>query len=245
MNYDKEIIKQIYSVLKYNPNFFLTLGFGASLPSVLIFYTLIDLDVIFEGSASIIDLLWLLYGGAVLWYMALLIVGPISYGVIKYFQGQKSSLQEALSFSLTDKLFAICLLFTVSVILIQYIVGFLLALMGIEESIAKVLLIALSVIIICPLSIAIPSCLFENLSAIDSLKRSLELTKGYWLNIFGLLFLFVIVFSGFLILLPESNFIIFDLIALTILNCILGIMFSILYFDLRARKESTSILNLP
>ena len=115
--------------------------------------------------------------------MSLLALGPISYGVIKCFQGRTCTLKEAVSYAWDrfGPLFGICL---ITILCLR-----------IGESLDSIFVGIAGTIVACFLSVAVPVCLFERLGAIPSLKRSLELTKGNWKGVLGLYIVGVLIYS--------------------------------------------------
>jgi len=76
------------------------------------------------------------------------------------------------------------------------------------------------------LFLALPILLFEKVDIIEALKRSFALTKGYWWKIFGLLILFYFLVAGVWALVSLLKF---DLAVGTLLDFVLGILYSIFY----------------
>ena len=113
-----------------------------------------------------------------------------------------------------------------------------------------ILLIIPGIILACMWAVTIPACAIEGTGAVDSIKRSCELTKGYRLQIFGLVFLFflvifIVLFAVmFLVgMISQSDAVITVVSAVLVIvpQAIYGIMIAIIYYDLRTIKEGLSL----
>jgi hypothetical protein len=94
-----------------------------------------------------------------------------------------------------------------------------------------------------------PACIIENVSAIDSLKRSSELTKGYRLKIVGIILLMFGTsrIIGFIIgLIFGQGFLdfLFSTLVMTILFSYFCLLPAITYYNLRAVKEGFTLNSL-
>lgn len=125
-------------------------------------------------------------------------------------------------------------------------------LVGLLVGVGMVLLVIPGVIISCILAVTLPACVVEKLGAVDSLKRSAELTKGNRLQIFLLYLVVGIVIGVLTFVFAMILFSVTGLIAGTLLLTVLLIvpmafsyvMASIIYFDLREIKEGVSLDSL-
>lgn len=170
--------------------------------------------------------------------LGFVIQGAVAYGVFQALRGNSPGMGEALSHG-----FARFFPIAVASLLI-----------GVGVGIGMMLLIIPGVILMCLWSVTIPACVVEKLGAVDSMKRSAALTKGYRWTIFGL-FLITGIVTGALstllsiLLLPllGGSIIVYSVIlslVLAIPQTFQYVMAATIYYDLRAEKEGVSIDSL-
>jgi uncharacterized membrane protein len=168
--------------------------------------------------------------------IGMIIQATVAYAVFQIARGQAVSFSEC--FSRATGHF-------VPILLASILVGLLVGL-------GMVLLIIPGVIISCILAVTLPACVVEKLGAVDSLKRSAELTKGNRLQIFLLYLVVGVIIGALTFLFALILFGVTGLIVGTLLLSILLIlpmafsyvMASLIYFDLREIKEGVSLDSL-
>ncbi|MHA1583410.1 MAG: zinc-ribbon domain-containing protein [Candidatus Baldrarchaeia archaeon] len=96
----------------------------------------------------------------------------------------------------------------------------------------------------------------EKSGATEAMSKSKELTKGNWFHVFGVLILTAIILlvasaigsaisSLFALVLPKSLSLLIEKIILSLINPVSGVILTVLYFDLLARKRTTVVSPLP
>jgi hypothetical protein len=120
---------------------------------------------------------------------------------------------------------------------------------GLGTFVATIFFLVPGLIVACMLYVAIPACVIEKLSAMDSLHRSATLTKGYRWQVFGLLALvaiaggvvqFVLTRVGGGMLFGKLLEFCWQVVA-TSFGAVLA---AVVYHDLRVAKEGIAIDNL-
>lgn len=120
-------------------------------------------------------------------------------------------------------------------------------------ALGMILLIVPGIILACMWAVTIPACALEGTGAVDSIKRSCELTKGYRVQIFAIVFLFflsmaILLFVAIFIvgLISQSHIVITMVSAVLVIvpQALYGIMIAIIYYDLRTIKEGLSLDSL-
>ncbi|MDL2210413.1 hypothetical protein LJC26_06380 [Desulfovibrio sp. OttesenSCG-928-O18] len=170
--------------------------------------------------------------------LGFVIQGAVAYGVFQTLRGNTAGIGDALGRGFVRFI----------PILIASI------LIGLGVGIGMMLLIVPGVMLMCIWAVTIPVCAVEKKGAIDSMKRSAELTKGYRWTIFGL-FLITGIITGVLstllsvLLLPILSgsllvFTIIQSIIVAIPQTFQYVMTATIYYDLRAEKEGVSIDSL-
>jgi hypothetical protein len=141
----------------------------------------------------------------------------------------------------------------------------LLFLVGLTVGVGFLLLIIPGFILLCRTAIAVPASMLEDTKAIGSIERSMQLTKGFAMQVF-LIFLLVWVLSYVAILIFQVPFVYlegaaaqahqtlsFGMLVLQHLASFLSevlvgpigtIAFSLMYYNLRVRKEAFDIQHL-
>ena len=134
---------------------------------------------------------------------------------------------------------------------------FLVALLsGLGIGIGMLLLVVPGIFLACIWIVAVPACVVEKLGPVDCLRRSMELTKGYRLTIFGAL---VVIVAAFIIFGAIATFLggavltmttsiavmaltaaLLSLVLTLIPSAMLTLITAILYADLRSAKEGIS-----
>ena len=175
-------------------------------------------------------------------FLGVLAQGAIAYGVFRGFHDQEASFGEALSHTLGR--FAPLVIAAL--------------LLGLGIGLGLVLLVIPGVILACAGLVTIQACAVEGLGTMDSLKRSLELTKGHRLRIFALMFVAGLVFAlgavlagvliGLAAVLPGPiGYIAGPVVGLVfsgLWTAFLNILITIVYCDLRSIKEGLAIESL-
>jgi len=96
----------------------------------------------------------------------------------------------------------------------------------------------------------------EKRGATEAMSKSKELTKGNWFHVFGVLILIAIILlvastignvisSLFAPVLPKPLSLLVEKIILSLINPVSGVILTVLYFDLLARKRTTVVSPLP
>lgn len=140
-----------------------------------------------------------------------------------------------------------------------------LLLVGLTVGVGFLLLIIPGIILFCRTAVAVPASMLEDTKAVGSIERSMQLTKGFAMQIF-LIFLLVWVLSYIALLIFQVPFaylqgataqarqtLAFGMLALQHLSSFLSnvlvgpigtIAFSLMYYNLRVRKEAFDIQHL-
>lgn len=140
-----------------------------------------------------------------------------------------------------------------------------LLLVGLAVGVGFLLLIIPGIILFCRTAVAVPASMLEDTKAVGSIERSMQLTKGFAMQIF-LIFLLVWVLSYIALLIFQVPFaylqgataharqtLVFGMLALQHLSSFLSnvlvgpigtIAFSLMYYNLRVRKEAFDIQHL-
>lgn len=140
-----------------------------------------------------------------------------------------------------------------------------LLLVGLTVGVGFLLLIIPGIILFCRTAVAVPASMLEDTKAVGSIERSMQLTKGFAMQIF-LIFLLVWVLSYLALLIFQVPFaylqgataqarqtLVFGMLALQHLSSFLSnvlvgpigtIAFSLMYYNLRVRKEAFDIQHL-
>lgn len=140
-----------------------------------------------------------------------------------------------------------------------------LLLVGLAVGVGFLLLIIPGIILFCRTAVAVPASMLEDTKAVGSIERSMQLTKGFAMQIF-LIFLLVWVLSYIALLIFQVPFaylqgataqarqtLAFGMLALQHLSSFLSnvlvgpigtIAFSLMYYNLRVRKEAFDIQHL-
>lgn len=120
--------------------------------------------------------------------------------------------------------------------------------MGLNGYLAKLLFFdLLSLVLTCMLLMTVPVCVVERLGPIASIRRGLELTKGFRWPIFWIITIWYLFLAGLIFLLSISFIIpgivrlLLVLVTLTISVPMKYIIYSIIYYELRKTKDGVSV----
>lgn len=169
--------------------------------------------------------------------LSLLVEAAIAIAVFQVLRGTKPSFGGSLSRGLSN--------------LVAVFVAALLTGLGI--ALGTLLLVIPGIILSCIWVVTIPACAVEQLGAIDSIKRSTELTKGYRMTIFLCLLIFGVgMFATSLLLvlligLMPTLIVVWVIVAIllsALLQAVASVMGSIIYYNLRALKEGVTLDSL-
>ena len=164
-----QILTSSFSILVTKPVVFWGLAIMAGLPQA---FLLVKNSGAIEAArlAGEEDVLLMSIVGILDVIMGMFMEACAVYTVFKVLRHQVVTLEEAYNFSKARMLS----LFGASI------------LVGLSVGLGTVAFIIPGVILMVLLAMTIPACAFESLGILDSMKRSVELTKGYRLPIFGL-----------------------------------------------------------
>ncbi|MDL2275235.1 hypothetical protein LJC22_03810 [Desulfosarcina sp. OttesenSCG-928-G10] len=215
-------MSRAFAILKQNPVVFFTMTVIAIVPAAI-------LEILFSESPAVIA-----FSGILNTILSLVIQGAIAYAVFMAFKGGPVvSINDAVSKGMAR----------LGPLVLAAI------LMGLGVGIGMLLLIIPGIILLCVWAVTIPACVVEGLGAIDSMKRSAELTKGYRGAVFGLALiigLITFVFVGGCAALGGAMGapVVGGLLAAVLsipLTAFSSVMYAVIYYDLRMIKEGVSI----
>jgi len=238
-----QVLGSVFSILLKKPAIFFGLGLVAGLPSALFLSkhakTIETAEEIaeFTGEDEIVITDYLYNLADIVDYMSCMLLGAaFAYIVFKVLRQEAVSVRQAYDFSKTRmwSLFGATLL------------------VGLATGLGLMLFIIPGVIVAVLLSMTIPVCSIEGLGAVNSLKRGLELTKGYRLPIFGLYLISGVLIGGVQLLFDESLDIVDSFIWYNIFYTLLNafplafglVMTVVIYFKLRKIKENVILDHL-
>jgi hypothetical protein len=214
-----------------------------------------------------------LTGGAVVAILYLLMTGAAHaatvFAVSDLYLARPASVRGSFS-RVGTKVFRVLLVF----FMIGLVIGggaFLIAMVGaIARSgaviaIGIILLIVPAIVFVCRAAVAVPVAMLEDIGAVRSLERSLQLTKGHATQLF-LIFMLVACLSYITLLILQAPFMalaaasaaahqspslgveILQYLAMFVSQVLVGpigtIAFSLMYYNLRVRKEAFDIQHL-
>ena len=226
------IISRTWATLKKKPGVYLGISFVFGLVAMLINVGL-SLAIPMLGSllGNIISVIINLLGGAAIVYVAFQDLRDVRMG-----------LKDALVY-VSGRLVPLFLVALLS---------------GLGIGIGLVLLVVPGIFLACIWIVAVPACVVEKLGPVDCLRRSMELTKGYRLTIFGALAVIGVAFiifgaiatflGGAVLTMTNSIAVLAFIVALLLLSLVfmliqgamLTLITAILYADLRSAKEGIS-----
>ncbi|MDL2226312.1 hypothetical protein LJB86_01480 [Deltaproteobacteria bacterium OttesenSCG-928-M10] len=228
------VIARTFSTILQNPVVYLGLAFVAVLPVMMLMLFTVDPERYQHENLFSSWLVGVFLIFVVSTIMTLLIQGSIAYAVYHSLMGEAVSIGEALSGGLSN---------------IVPILGAAI-LTGLCVGLGFMVLVVPGFILLCMLSVTTPACAVEGTGVLDSMSRSANLTKGHRWKIFGLLLIMWIanaVIEGAV----ESILIEFSTryelvqalgsLAGLITTAFSGVMFAIVYYDLRVVKEGVSL----
>jgi hypothetical protein len=217
------VLKRTFDTLKQNPSVYLTLGVAAAVPTIV-------LQIILPPSALMSMVISIIQT-----VLIALIQGATAYAVYKSLTGGVTSINAAIGYAL--KLIAP--------------LGITSLLVGIGAGLGLALFVVPGLVLMCLWSVAIPVCAVERLTPTGSLKRSMEMTKGYRWSIFALM---VIVGLGLMLvsLVIGAIFGSVNIFLTTVLVSIAGVIFGsfhsvmvpTIYYGLLVNKEGVSLDSL-
>lgn len=228
------VISRTISTILQNPVVYFGLAFVAVLPVMMLMLFISDPERYQYDSffSSLLVGIFLIF--VVSTIMTLLIQGSIAYAVYHGLMGEAVSIGEALSGGLSN---------------IVPILGAAI-LTGLCVGLGFMVLVVPGFILLCMLSVTTPACAVEGTGVLGSMSRSANLTKGHRWKIFGLLLImwianFVIEGAAKFVSIQFSTryelIQAFGSLAGLITTAFSGVMFAIVYYDLRMLKEGVSL----
>lgn len=162
--------------------------------------------------------------------------GAIAYGTFESMTGNEPTIRNAFSKVMPRIIPLVCLA----------------AIVGLCVFLGFIILIIPGIIVMCMFAVSMQACVVEQKGALDSISRSLDLTKGYRVQIFLIfLALGLAVFILFAIIAVVVGLIFNETITQLVINLIGivpsafgSILAAILYYDLRNIKEGISLDSL-
>ncbi|MDL2275236.1 hypothetical protein LJC22_03815 [Desulfosarcina sp. OttesenSCG-928-G10] len=219
------VLSRTFKMLKENPVVFFTLALIAVVPSVF----MLGFMSMEEPSAMLFVVV------IISTLLALMVQGAIAYAVFMVFKNRSAvSIGNAVSKGMVR---------VGTLLLAAFLMGF-------GVFFGMILLIIPGIILYCMWSVTIPACVVEGRGALDSMKRSAELTKGYRWTVFGLIVImwvlnFLIQGIGEAVVATITQSPLIGLMAGTVLTFIPtafgSVMYAVAYYDLRTIKEGVSI----
>ncbi|HTO83456.1 MAG TPA: hypothetical protein VMQ73_14520 [Methylomirabilota bacterium] len=185
-------------------------------------------------------------------------VAAITYGTVQDLRGRRALVGECLSrgLSLMLPVLGVALLYTLIVVVVPGIVGYVLGLVSdpLGRAASSVLQVAASLI----LYVAIPAAVIEGTGAIASLQRSADLTQGYRWRLLGMFFLVGLILLVAAAVIGVVIYVIMSISAVLggIVIALAGIAMTLLfiayvaalpavtYYNLRVAKEGTDIAEI-
>ncbi len=230
------ILGRTWNTMMQNPAAYLGLTFVVSLLAMVINIglNLLSLNI---GNPNMGSLL----GSIVSMVLNLMAAGAIVYVAFQHLRGVRVGMKEGLAYAANR----IAPLFLAALVL------------GLGIGIGMILLIVPGVIFACAAVAAIPVCMVEKLGPLDCIRRSMALTKGYRMTIFGavaliglamfaLSFLAGIIGMALFSVSVSSPLITFFFVALLSLlftlvpSTLFSLLTTVIYADLRNMKEGIS-----
>ena len=218
------ILSRTVSTLFQNPLLFFGLAVIASVPTAIIDEIVSES---FFGQAA---------AGFFTLFLGMVVQGIIAYAVFLALTGEEEPLSDILNQGLGQ----------MGVLLVVAL------LTGLIFTLGFILFVIPGIILLCVLAVTAQACVVEQLGAMDSLNRSVELTRGYRWHIFGLYvvvgIIFFVVFAliGFVaaLVFPGHTPIITTVINITgnvVTVAFDAVMCGIIYYDLRGVKEGVTL----
>ena len=219
------IFSQSLSTLFKNPLLFFGLVFLSLLPAMLLATLPVQATVLKMITSIISNILGLVFQAA------------IAYGAFQAMRNKTATFGEAIKQALSRLL---------PLVGASILVGF-------ATGVGMLLLVVPGVILMCIWAVTIQSCVVEKLGAVDSMKRSADLTKGYRWTVFAAILIMALInmavmFAGIFILtrVTQNTAVIgiFANLLIIVPAAFNSVMMAIIYYDLRAVKEGLSIDSL-
>ena len=245
------VLSRTVSTLVQKPVLFFGLAAVASLPSALINSTRF-----ISPSAGLISFFINLLLG-------LLIQGAIAYGVFISLTGDEPSLGQVLArgFRRVFYLFLIILIIWILSVFLMFLTAMLIVMVSKITLLAVLMMFLMGVVatnLICSWAVTIQSCVVEQLGPIASINRSSGLTKGYRWQLFALFLILFVVSLVIVIILGTISSLVFPahmlmrpqvqagilFITSVFGAAFVGVMCSVIYYDLRAVKEGLTLDSL-
>lgn len=239
------IIRRANYIFTYEPLPFFCSAFLALLPGLVFFLGVMPLD----------SLSFQLLAVAIQQMVAGLFIGVASYSAYQIVRENTVQVGEAFSKGLAHFL-PIALVSILATVITSsgYLPAFLAVDAGLDDWIAvPVFAVIPALAFTCMLLVAVPACIVERLGPIASIRRSLELTKGYRWAIFWVLFCWGLISTGIAIATaisigliigffasPVFVYAVYFLVGLYIIS-IANIICAIIYLDLRRLKDGVTV----
>lgn len=179
-------------------------------------------------------LMYKLAAGGVSFLLLPILAGTVTLALADHYFERKSPWYQA---------FFKCLKRFIPLVLLQLLAGLIVGLGGICFVIP-------GFIALCGLAVSIPALMIEDLKVTDAISRSFMLTKGHRWRILGYFFLcqitviifsLLLTFGGMKINIPLTNVVMINTVILAPLNALFPAICTLLYFDIRFRKEAMDI----
>ena len=240
-----EILGRSISLLMQNPLTYLGLPLLALLPGLLVRIIIHFTASPLLGLVTIISPL-----------LMLCLQGAVTYAVYQGLRGEKAGFRESIwrglarFFSILWASILIGLSFYGCIMIVAFSASTGVAIISI---LGVFIFIFLIILLCCMLLVSLPVCVVEKQSALNSIRRSVDLTKGYRLKIFALLlivFLCTILFYGLAIFIValSAKYVAIITIMLTLTFIIptafTSVMIAVIYYNLRQVKEGASLDSL-
>ena len=245
------VLSRTFSTLRHQPVLFFGLAAMATLPSTLINFTgfgALSMPVIY----FFVNLT-----------LGLMVQGAIAYGVFLSLAGDDPSWGEVLSrgFRRVFYLFLIAVIIWILSVFLIFVSIMLVIMTSIISILAFLTMFFMAVVMICLIcswAVTIQACVVEQLGPIASINRSARLTKGYRWHLFALFLIVLLGFAAFtvvgtmilslalpryMLLAPQVKVAVMFMTGL-FGTAFLGVMCSVIYYDLRAAKEGLTIDSL-
>jgi hypothetical protein len=219
------VLSRTLATLRDNPQVYFVLAAVAVAPPCI-------LQFLLAGST---DAAPKIFTGILSQILNSLIQGAAAYAVYKSLTGECASVKASIAYALK--------------LIVPLALTSLLVSIGIGIGIA--LFVIPGLILMCLWAVTIPACAVEKLSATGSIKRSMELTKGYRWGIFALMVIVGLasILSNLIIVFvfakidPHLTYLLFSAVnwLITAFSCV---MVPTIYYGLRLHKEGVSLDSL-
>jgi hypothetical protein len=214
------VISRSIDLVRENPVVFLGLAALCLIPSMLI-ELLLPAGSAVSVLASLLDSI-----------LTVVAQGAVAYAVFQMFVSYKASIGESISRGMNRiwPLIAIAILTSIAI------------------GLGLILLIVPGIILFLMWCVAVPACVVEKLGPIESLGRSVELTRGYKGTIFLIYLLFILVLIVIAVVLAViAGLVLGEKLATVVMSvamifpmAFINVTGAVIYYDLRAIKEGVS-----